>query len=380
MSTSIYDNPSFSNVPFKLKLRHTITSSGSVTGIPSSVKRVYAVCIGGGASGAVMAPYTTATITNVTAASNVVTYTCANSFVVGDRVTITGVNPSAFNLTQVIITTASSTQFTVSNSATGTYVSGGTAASGGAAGGGGAGGIAMDWTYVPSTCVVAAGGAGFTGWGLQNAGGITVFGNVVGGGGGAGSFGNVLPGNQGFRNPTIGGGAGGCNTTADQNSNNTGATSYYGMNPAGAITISYGGYSGQTGTNSSVGNHIKWGGVAGGGGGGLVAKAQSITFGVPGGDGFHAGGGGGAGYSTTATSLGGTGGRSDFYGGGTGSSGTMGAGGAGGGGAGYIAAGSNASGVTGGNGGDGGGGGGAGASDSTGTSGSGGNGVIYIYY
>ena len=50
MSANIYNNPSFSDTPFGLKLQQTITSSGSVT-IPSNIKRVYAVCIGGGGSG-----------------------------------------------------------------------------------------------------------------------------------------------------------------------------------------------------------------------------------------------------------------------------------------------------------------------------------------
>jgi hypothetical protein len=49
-----------------------------------------------------------------------VTYTAANAFSVGQSVTVSGLSTSAFNLSGVTIATASSTQFTVANSATGT--------------------------------------------------------------------------------------------------------------------------------------------------------------------------------------------------------------------------------------------------------------------
>jgi hypothetical protein len=69
----------------------------------------------------------TATITNAVGNGTTVTYTATNTFTAGQTVTITGVTPSAYNLTSVTIATASSSQFTVTNAATGTYVSGGTA-------------------------------------------------------------------------------------------------------------------------------------------------------------------------------------------------------------------------------------------------------------
>jgi len=72
-------------------------------------------------------PLSAATITNVTASSGTVTFTCTNSFSAGDIVTITGVNPVAYNLTEVTIASATGSQFTVTNAATGTYVSGGSA-------------------------------------------------------------------------------------------------------------------------------------------------------------------------------------------------------------------------------------------------------------
>jgi hypothetical protein len=68
-----------------------------------------------------------ATITNAVGNGTTVTYTATNTFVVGETVSITGVNPSAYNLSNQIIVTASSSLFTVTNAATGTYVSGGTA-------------------------------------------------------------------------------------------------------------------------------------------------------------------------------------------------------------------------------------------------------------
>ena len=70
-----------------------------------------------------------AVITNVSGNGTTVTYTAANTFTAGSLARITGVSPSAYNLTDVVIASASSTQFTVTNSATGTFVSGGTATS-----------------------------------------------------------------------------------------------------------------------------------------------------------------------------------------------------------------------------------------------------------
>lgn len=70
---------------------------------------------------------TAATITNVTASAGTVTYTAANSFSAGQIVTIAGVVPNQYNLVNATIATASGTNFTITNAATGTYVSGGVA-------------------------------------------------------------------------------------------------------------------------------------------------------------------------------------------------------------------------------------------------------------
>lgn len=69
----------------------------------------------------------TATITNASGNGTTVTYTATNSFLPGQVITVTGVSPSAYNLANVIIDTASPTQFTIRNPATGAYASGGTA-------------------------------------------------------------------------------------------------------------------------------------------------------------------------------------------------------------------------------------------------------------
>ena len=70
-----------------------------------------------------------ATITNVVGNGSTVVYTTQDphGYANGMVVTITGVNPSAYNLTDQTITATTTNTFTISNSATGTYVSGGTA-------------------------------------------------------------------------------------------------------------------------------------------------------------------------------------------------------------------------------------------------------------
>jgi surface protein len=74
-------------------------------------------------------------VTNVTATGTVVTYTIADrrAFVAGRTVTMTGIDPVAYNLTSVTVGTVTAGAgnagtFTVTNAATGAYVSGGVAA------------------------------------------------------------------------------------------------------------------------------------------------------------------------------------------------------------------------------------------------------------
>lgn len=63
----------------------------------------------------------------VSGSGSVVTYNAtAHPYSVGDVVSITGVSPTAYNLTNVTITSIATNSFTVNSTATGTYVSGGT--------------------------------------------------------------------------------------------------------------------------------------------------------------------------------------------------------------------------------------------------------------
>lgn len=72
--------------------------------------------------------YAAVTITNAVTGSPVagqVTYTAVNTFIVGDIVTIVGITPVAFNMSNTIIA-ATGTTFTVASAIVATYVSGGT--------------------------------------------------------------------------------------------------------------------------------------------------------------------------------------------------------------------------------------------------------------
>ena len=81
----------------------------------------------GGTTGSDEIQYQTAVVTAASATAGTVTYTATNTFIAGQTVTITGLSTSAFNLTNVLIATASSSQFTVTNGATGSAVTGATA-------------------------------------------------------------------------------------------------------------------------------------------------------------------------------------------------------------------------------------------------------------
>ena len=70
-----------------------------------------------------------ADITGVVGSGTTITYTANNNFSVGQTIKITGITPSQYNLSSATIASSSSTQFTVTNSATGTYTSGGYASS-----------------------------------------------------------------------------------------------------------------------------------------------------------------------------------------------------------------------------------------------------------
>jgi hypothetical protein len=314
------------------------------------------------------------TITNVVDAGATVVYTANNNFSAGHQVSIYGIDPVAYNLQNATILSATSTTFTITSAATGTYVSGGVVQKTGTTavtipagitfvyaicvGGGGssyesfaaggAGGVAWGWTIASPSSFIGAGGP-------NTRGGYTRYGNIIAGGGGSYSD-----------TPNGPGGGGGYSV---------GTTNYWGI-PAGAAA----GNAGSSGSISTAGNGGS--GISGGGGGYATLSGSQTNTGGNGGSGLI-GGGGGSATGTTGTRIGGSGGNgiNILTGvattGGTGTTGTN-TNGAGGGGAGIAGNGSNASGVTGGNGGLGGGAGGS--AGIGGGSTTGGVGLIYLFY
>ena len=99
---------------------------------PNDVRTEVAASNIGGTTGSNALSYKTAVVTAASASGGTVTYTAANTFNVGQNVTITGLSTSAFNLTDVKIASlvgsaGAYTGFTVTNAATGTAVTGATA-------------------------------------------------------------------------------------------------------------------------------------------------------------------------------------------------------------------------------------------------------------
>jgi hypothetical protein len=99
---------------------------------PNDIRTEEAAVNIGGTTGSNALSYKTAVVTAASAAGGTVTYTAANTFNVGQNVTITGLSTSAFNLTDVKVASlvgsaGAYTGFTVTNAATGTAVTGATA-------------------------------------------------------------------------------------------------------------------------------------------------------------------------------------------------------------------------------------------------------------
>lgn len=67
------------------------------------------------------------TVTNAVGNGTSITYTSSNTFEVGQYVTTTGILPSQYNKTNVAITAATSTTFTIASGSTGTFTQAGTA-------------------------------------------------------------------------------------------------------------------------------------------------------------------------------------------------------------------------------------------------------------
>jgi hypothetical protein len=63
----------------------------------------------------------TASVSNISGSGTVITYTAANTFVEGQRVTVTGASVAGYNVTGATIATANSTTFTVAGATTGAY-------------------------------------------------------------------------------------------------------------------------------------------------------------------------------------------------------------------------------------------------------------------
>jgi hypothetical protein len=68
-----------------------------------------------------------ATITNIVGNGTTVTFTAANGFTAGQLVSISGAYPDVYNFTNATVASANANQFTVTNAATGQYMSGGVA-------------------------------------------------------------------------------------------------------------------------------------------------------------------------------------------------------------------------------------------------------------
>lgn len=66
-------------------------------------------------------------ITNVSGDGTTVTFTSANNFSTGDIISIYDINPSGYNLSNVAVASATSSQFTITNSLNSVFVSGGVA-------------------------------------------------------------------------------------------------------------------------------------------------------------------------------------------------------------------------------------------------------------
>lgn len=69
----------------------------------------------------------TATVTNAVSNGSTIVYTATNTFVAGDIIHISGITPSVFNIPDAVITSRTSSNFTIASTKTGTYTSDGIA-------------------------------------------------------------------------------------------------------------------------------------------------------------------------------------------------------------------------------------------------------------
>jgi len=364
-------NNSFT-VASSLPTTNLCTSIGSVTSgsivIPSNIKRVYAVCIGGGGSGAAAMTSFSLPVTSVVASGGAAYINVNNSVVVNQMFALVGLTQvTGPNIGIVGLPVNSRTNtLVVAGYSTPSTATGGTLITGGGAGGGGGGGISAGWTFASNVAQIGRGGqsiASTFAFNSANSGGVTVYGQIMAGGGGGGVSG-TNPGGG----PGIGGAGGGGGHAGNGQAGGGSFTGAPGGSSGGGFGFAAGGPApGSNGVTSAIGS-----------GGGAV-NGVSINVGMTNGGSGIIGGGAGSVCTTEVVTAGtGLGGNSDNFSGGTGAAGTGILFGGGGGGAGYLGAGENGIGNAGGNGGLGGGGGGA--SSNGAFSGKGGDGVILLYY
>lgn len=82
-----------------------------------------------GGDGIITTGLTSGAMTTISGNGTTITYTCTNTFLAGQTVSITGSNVAAYNITGTIAS-ATGSQFTITNSGTGTWTSGGVASYG----------------------------------------------------------------------------------------------------------------------------------------------------------------------------------------------------------------------------------------------------------
>jgi hypothetical protein len=82
---------------------------------PNDIRTEEAAVNIGGTTGSSTTSYKTAVVTAASGNGTTITYTSANSFAAGQLVTITGLSTSGANLTNAVIATATSSNFTVTN-------------------------------------------------------------------------------------------------------------------------------------------------------------------------------------------------------------------------------------------------------------------------
>jgi hypothetical protein len=239
-------------------------------------------CGAGGGRSAIQITLT-ATISTATGSGTTVTYTTnsAHGLVAGQPVIITGLTPSGYNGTFAVVNIISSTQFTVTNTTTGTSSGTGTIVAELVTVGGGGG--SADYTATGGNATYSgtavSGGIGIGGTAVAATGGSQTAGGTAASGGAnqSGAAGIIIKGgNAGYRG---GGGGGGYYGGGGGGSDNGGGANYAGGG-GGSSWTGYSGFTLTSGSNSTDGytapgtgtsgyiSGVATGGTTGGGAGG----------------------------------------------------------------------------------------------------------------